>query len=119
MAERILDDYKNSYGKKITTINPNDYYNFKDNPPKYDSQEEIRRLDIHKVDCSDVVLVDLRSTSIGTAMEVQHAFDKGIPVIGWYTDEEHGFTHPWIECCCLKTINDLANACVYIAYYLA
>lgn len=117
-AETILKHLGQLHGKEILVVNPNNYYNFKDDPPAYDSQEEIRRFDIHKLDGCTIMLVDLRNTSIGTAMEVQHAFDKSIPVIGWYTDEEHGFTHPWIECCCLKIMNGIDNACEYITNYL-
>ena len=42
---------------------------------------------LHKVSKSDLLLVNLdnSNSSVGTGMEVQKAFDTGIPIIGFGT----------------------------------
>ena len=41
----------------VKAINPNDYFNFKQEVPQYKSQREIMELDLHKLRCSDMVIV--------------------------------------------------------------
>lgn len=95
---------------KVEVVNPNDYYNFLE--VKYDTEEEIRRFDIRKVDSSNLILVNLNGKSIGTSMELQHAFDRQIAIIGYKDDEEE--LHPWLRCVCDKVFNNLKDALEYI-----
>lgn len=112
-AKEWLENRECNY--KVTVINPNDYYNFK----TYNqvSEKEIIRFDLHKVRTSDLVLVNLNGFSLGTAMELQHAIDNGVPVIGYKDDGE--ILHPWLEYTCDRVFNSLTGVLEYIkSYYL-
>ena len=102
--ERIECDYD------IKVINPNDYYNFLSKTHK--TEEEIRRFDIRKVEQSDLILVNLSGKSIGTAMELQHAFDRNIAIIGYKDDGKK--LHPWLNCVCDRVFDDLKDALEYV-----
>lgn len=100
----------------VFVINPNDYYNFKSQT--YTSQKEIIRFDLNKVRNSNLILVNLSGFSIGTAMELQHAYDNLIPIIG-YKDDDSTELHPWLEFVCDRVFEDLNSALEYINdYYL-
>ena len=99
----------------VKTINPNDYFNFL--VKRHETEEEIRRFDIHKVDISDLIFVNLNGKSIGTAMELQHAFDKSIPIVGYKDDKED--LHPWLQCVCDRVFDNQKDALEYInEFYL-
>jgi hypothetical protein len=50
-------------------------------------------------------------------MELQHAYDKLIPIIGYKDDNEE--LHPWLEFVCDRVFNNLFDALVYVKnYYL-
>lgn len=99
----------------IKSINPNDYYNFLINA--HTTEKEIVRFDLHKVRTCDLVMVNLNGKSIGTAMELQHAMDHGIPIIGYKDDCE--FLHPWLDYTCDRVFNSLVGTLEYIkSYYL-
>lgn len=72
---------------------------------------------LHKVSKSDLLLVNLdnSNSSVGTGMEVQKAFDTGIPIIGFGTKN----IYPWIKEHCDIVFEDRFDALVYIKeYYL-
>jgi nucleoside 2-deoxyribosyltransferase len=89
-AKKYLENKECNY--HVSATNPNNFYNFL--TKRYDSEEEIRRFDIRRVEQSDLILVNLDGKSIGTAMELQHAFDLGKAIIGYKTDGEK--LHPWL-----------------------
>lgn len=112
-AKEWLESRECSYHVKV--INPNDYYNFISQ--SHISEKEIIRFDLHKVRTSDLILVNLNGFSIGTAMELQHAIDNGIPVIGFKEDNE--FLHPWLDYTCNRVFNNIGDCLNYIKnYYL-
>jgi nucleoside 2-deoxyribosyltransferase len=99
----------------VAAINPNDYYNFLE--VKHKTEKEILRFDLHKVRTSNLILVNLNGKSIGTAMELQHAYDNGIPVIGFKDDGEE--IHPWLDYVCDRVFKNLKDCLEYIEeYYL-
>lgn len=99
----------------VTAINPNDYYNFLSKT--YKTEKEINRFDLHKVRTSDLILANLNGSSNGTAMEIQHAYDNGIPVISYKDDGE--FLHPWLEFESDRVCDNLKEALEFIKnYYL-
>jgi nucleoside 2-deoxyribosyltransferase len=99
----------------VHACNPNEYYNFKSQ--SYVSNKEIIRFDLNKVRNSDLILVNLNGFSLGTAMELQHAFDHKIPILGYKDDSEE--LHPWLEFVCDRVFNSLTGALEYIKnYYL-
>lgn len=64
-------------------INPIAYFNYTDKLPKTDKQ--CLDLFMWMIDKSDVLLINLdhSDSSIGAAMEVEHAYCKGIPIIAF------------------------------------
>ena len=112
-AKEWLESRECNYIVKV--INPNDYYNFI--TQTYIDNKEIIRFDLHKVRTSDLILVNLNGFSLGTAMELQHAIDNKIPILGYKDDGE--ILHPWLEYTCDRVFNSLAGALEYIkVYYL-
>lgn len=112
-AKDWLESRECSYHVKV--INPNDYYNFVSQ--SHISEKEIIRFDLHKVRTSDLILVNLNGVSLGTAMELQHAFDSQIPIFGYKDDGEE--LHPWLEFECDRIFNSLSGVLEYIkCYYL-
>lgn len=112
VAKDCLENVECDY--KVKAINPNDYYNFKEKT--YINDKEIIRLDLHKVRTSDLILVDLSGKSIGTAMEIQHAFDRGIPIVG-FTSGDKSEIHPWLEFECDRVFGSIQGALEYIENY--
>lgn len=110
-AKKWLENRECNY--KVKVCNPNDYYNFK--TKTYVNDKEIIRFDLHKVRTSDLILVNLDGFSIGTAMELQHAYDKGIPIVGYKTDG--GMIHPWLDYVCNRVFHSLEGALEYINFY--
>lgn len=112
-AKKLLEETYCLY--KVTAINPNDYYNFKEVIHK--SEKEILRYDLHRVRTSNMILVNLTGDSIGTAMELQHAFDNHIPIIGYKEDKTD--LHPWLEYVCDRVFDNLEEVVDYVNdYYL-
>lgn len=111
-----VDYFKNlECDYNIKTINPNDYYNFL--IKIHETEKEIIRFDLHKVRTSNLILVNLKGKSIGTAMELQHAIDRGIPIIGFKEDED--ILHPWLEYTCDRVFSNIGDCLEYIKnYYL-
>lgn len=64
-------------------INPITYFNYTSKLPKTDKQ--CLDLFMWQIERSDVLLLNLdnSNSSIGTAMEVEHAYCKGIPIIAF------------------------------------
>ena len=120
-----------AFCEDVVIINPCNYYSFDEKLHKTDA--EIRRFDLHKVRCSDVVLVNLDhiTDSVGTLNEIFLADELGIPVIGFYEfNGEHDMFHndkykeeSWILDACHRIENDettaMFDACAYIRDYYA
>ena len=103
----ILENYECDY--KVKAINPNDYFNFKENPPRYKTQREIMEFDLMKVRESNLIIVNFNDKySLGSMAELSIAYDKKIHIIG--LNEEDNMLHPWqIEMCnrIFKDINEM------------
>lgn len=83
---------------KVKVCNPNDLFNFKDEP-QYKTEREVMNLDIHKLRQSDLVIVNFNDKwSLGTMSEIAIAYDRRIPVIGLDIDNQE--LHPWEVCMC-------------------
>lgn len=103
---------------KVTGINPNDYYNFKEEPPRYSSQREVMELDLYKLRNSDLVIINFNDPlSLGSMAELAIAFDRRIPVIGLNASNEE--LHPWEECMCNRIFDDIDELLDYVEdFYL-
>ena len=115
-CKQTLETHECNY--KVTAINPNDYFNFVDEPPHYKSQNEVMRLDLHKLRNSDLVIANFNDMySLGSMSEIAIAYDRGIPVIG--LNEENQELHPWQVCMCERIFNNIDEMLDYIEdFYL-
>ncbi len=101
------------YHGNLSFIDPIKYFNYTDKKPKTDKQ--CLDLFMHMIEKSNIILVNLDSScsSIGTAMEIEHAFCKGIPVVGFGHDQSTWYN--WVEERCSVTFEDLEDAIIYIS----
>lgn len=102
---------------KVKVCNPNDLFNFKDEP-QYKTEREVMNLDIHKLRQSDLVIVNFNDKwSLGTMSEIAIAYDRRIPVIGLDIDNQE--LHPWEVCMCERIFDDIDEMLDYIQdFYL-
>ena len=105
-------DYAQYYNN-IKFIDPINYFNYTDKKPKTDRQ--CLDLFMHIIEKSDVLLINLdwSCSSIGTAMEIEHAFCNGIPIIGFGQDNNNWYN--WVEQRCSVVFEDLEDAIYYIS----
>lgn len=103
---------------KVIAINPNDYFNFVDEPPQYNTQNEVMRLDLHKLRNSNLVIANFNDMySLGSMSEIAIAYDRGIPVIG--LNEGNQPLHPWQVCMCERIFTNIDKMLDYIEdFYL-
>jgi len=102
----------------VRAVNPNTYFNFLDEPPRYKTQAEVMRVDLHKLRNSDLVIVNFNDMySLGTQSEIAIAYDRGIPIIGLDVDSQE--LHPWQICMTERIFNDIDEMLDYIQdFYL-
>ncbi len=115
-CKNTLENCESNYVIKV--VNPNDFFNFIDEPPQYKSQLEVMNLDLNKLRQSDLVIVNFNDKwSLGTQSEIAIAYDRRIPVIG--LDVENQTLHPWQICMCERIFNDINEMLDYIQnFYL-
>lgn len=103
---------------RVRAINPNDYFNFVDKPPQYNTQDEVMRLDLHKLRNSNLVIANFNDMySLGSMSEIAIAYDRGIPVIG--LNESNQDLHPWQVCICERIFTNIDEILDYIQdFYL-
>ena len=102
----------------VKVHNPNDYYNFLQNPPLYDNQREVMEFDLNLVRHSDLIIINFNDVySLGSMAELAIAYERRIPVIGLNTDRQ--VLHPWQECMCNRIFNDIDELLDYVEdFYL-
>ena len=116
-CKNTLENYDtNRY--KVHVINPNDYFNFADETPRYASQKEVMELDLNRVRRSDLVIINFNDMySLGSMSELAIAYDRRIPVIGVDTSEQN--LHQWQIEMCQRIFNSLDLMLDYVEdYYL-
>lgn len=111
-----LENYECDY--KVKAVNPNEFFNFRDEPPQYESQLEVMKLDLHKLRNSDLVIVNFNDMySLGSMAELAIAYERRIPVIGLDTNSQT--LHPWQICICERIFNDIDEMLRYVKdFYL-
>lgn len=114
-CKQALETYECNH--KVEAINPNDYFNFVDEP-QYETQNEVMRFDLHKLRNSNLVIANFNDMySLGSMAEIAIAYDRGIPVIGLNTDNQE--LHPWQVCMCERIFDDINKMLDYIEdFYL-
>jgi nucleoside 2-deoxyribosyltransferase len=79
---------------KVKVCNPNDYYSFADETPRYKTDREVMEFDLNKVRNSDLIIVNYNDMrSLGTMSEIAIAYERKIPIIGLDVDNQE--LHPW------------------------
>ena len=115
-CKRALENCE--YDCKVRVINPNDFFNFVDEPPQYKSQTEVMNLDLHKLRNADLVIINFNDMySLGSMAELAIAYERRIPVIGLDVDKQE--LHPWQVCMCERIFDDIDEMLDYIQdFYL-
>ena len=115
-CKQTLETCEGEY--RVRVVNPNDYFNFVDEPPLYNSQNEVMRFDLHKLRGSDLVIANFNDMySLGSMAEIAIAYDRGIPIIG--LNEDNHSLHPWQQCMCERIFSDIDEMLDYIEdFYL-
>ena len=103
---------------RANVINPNNYFGFNVDIPQYKTEDEVMRLDLHKLRNSDLVIVNFNDMySLGSMAEIAIAYDRGIPVIGLNENDQE--LHPWQICMCERIFDNIDVMLDYIEdFYL-
>ena len=115
-CKEILENHECDY--KVKGINPNDFFNFKEEPRRYETECEIMEFDLNKVRNSDLIIVNFNDKySLGTMAELAIAYEKRIPVLGLDVDKQD--LHPWQIEMCNRIFYDIFELLDYIKeFYL-
>lgn len=102
----------------VKAINPNDYFNFVEDTPRYVNQREVMELDLNKLKKSDLVIANFNDIySLGSMAELAIAYDRHIPIIGFDIDNQE--LHPWQIEMCNRIFNNIDEMLDYVEdYYL-
>lgn len=111
-----LENYECDFNVKVT--NPNEFFNFLEEPPRYDSQREVMEFDLNKVRHSDLIICNFNDMySLGTMSELAIAYENRISVIGLDVDKQT--LHPWQIQFCTRIFTDMDKMLDYVEdYYL-
>lgn len=110
--EQIKQYCLDKYYNKAKVFNPNDHFNYSEEPT-YQSEREVMELDLYHLRNCDVVLHYANNPkSLGTMAELAIAYEAKKPIITVKdTDVE---LHPWIECFSNRIFDNLEDAYIYI-----
>lgn len=102
----------------VYTFNPNDYFNFRDVPPLYESEAEVMNYDLRNLRKADLVIVNFNDMySLGSMAEIAIAYERRIPIIG--VNESKQSLHPWQVCMCDRIFKSFDEMKFYIRdFYL-
>lgn len=114
--KNTLENYYGAY--KVYVFNPNDKFNFKDEP-KYASEEEVMRYDLYQLRKSDLIIVNFNdSSSLGTMAEIAIAYDRNVPIIG--LNESKNTLHSWQIGFCERIFDNINDLLDYVKdFYLS
>ena len=105
-------------GRQTRICNPNDYYSFYDNSPRYSTMREVMEFDLNKVRNSDLIIVNFNDLkSLGTMAELAIAYEHRIPVIGLCSEENYPMLHPWQKEMCNRIFGDIDELINYVIEY--
>ena len=119
-CKKELRDFAKNWRTNCTVKvhNPNDYYNFLQNPPLYDNQREVMEFDLNLVRRSHLIIINFNDMySLGSMAELAIAYERRIPIIGLNVDKQN--LHPWQVEMCSKIFNDIDKMLDYVEdFYL-
>ena len=105
-------------GRQTRICNPNDYYSFYDNSPRYSTMREVMEFDLNKVRNSDLIIVNFNDLkSLGTMAELAIAYEHRIPVLGLCTEESYSMLHPWQKEMSNRIFGDIDELIEYVIEY--
>lgn len=105
-------------GRQTRICNPNDYYSFYDNSPRYSTMREVMEFDLNKVRNSDLIIVNFNDLkSLGTMAELAIAYEHRIPVLGLCTEENYPMLHPWQKEMSNRIFGDIDELIEYVIEY--
>ena len=105
-------------GRQTRICNPNDYYSFYDNAPRYSTMREVMEFDLNKVRNSDLIIVNFNDLkSLGTMAELAIAYEHRIPVLGLCTEESYSMLHPWQKEMSNRIFGDIDELIEYVIEY--
>lgn len=115
-CKKVLEACECDYKVKVT--NPNDYFNFVENPPTYALQREVMEFDLNKVRNADLIIVNFNDVySLGTMAEIAIAYEKKTPIIGLNKYKLN--LHPWQIEMCNRIFSNINEMLDYVRnYYL-
>lgn len=113
-CKESLESFEGNYNIKV--INPNNYFNFIEEPPAYKSQREVMEFDLNKVRNADLIIVNFNDMySLGTMSEIAIAYEKRIPIVG--LDIEHQTLHPWQIEMANRIFDNINEMLEYVQHY--
>ena len=105
-------------GRQTRICNPNDYYSFYDNSPRYSTMREVMEFDLNKVRNSDLIIVNFNDLkSLGTMAELAIAYEHRIPVLGLCTEESYSMLHPCQKEMSNRIFCDIDELIEYVVHY--
>lgn len=115
-CKEMLEKYECNYG--VNVINPNDYFNFKEDPQRYETQREVMEFDLNKVRHADLIIINFNDMySLGSMAELAIAYERKIPIIGLDIDNQK--LHPWQIEMCNRIFNNIDEILNYVEdFYL-
>ena len=115
-CKNTLENCECDYNVRV--INPNDFFNFIDEPPQYKSQSEVMNFDLNKLRNSNLVIANFNDIySLGSMAELAIAHERRIPVIGLNVGNQE--LHPWQVCMCERIFNNIDEMLNYVEdFYL-
>ena len=115
-CKNVLENYECK--NDVRVINPNDYFNFIEEPVRYKTQREVMEFDLSKLRKSDLVIINFNDKySLGSMAELAIAYESKIPVIGLDINKQE--LHPWQIEMCNRIFNDIDELLDYIEdFYL-
>ena len=100
----------------VKAINPNDYFSFKQDPPRYISLREIMEFDLNRVRNADLIIVNFNDMySLGTMAEIAIAYERKIPIIVF--NETNQKLHPWEVEMCNRIFTETHELLDYVEYF--
>lgn len=118
IAERVAKQYCNLYDKKLTVINPADYYDFKDNNHK--TEHEVMHFNLYHATSSDFVIVNLKglNASVDSVIEIRECFNKGVFILGFGSNDDIAELHPWLKMMFYRIENTVPQVFDYLVEYM-
>ena len=113
MFKKRLESNENM---NVKAINPNDYFSFIEEPPRYISQREIMEYDLNRVRNANLIIVNFNDIySLGTMAEIAIAYERKIPIIGLTCTNKK--LHPWQVEMCNRIFNETNELLDYVEYF--